>query len=137
MTLKLISLITIFNLTTLLCYSQQQWFPATIDTQTKQYVVESSGAFPVSFIESKNNKMYMCGYHTNYRTSMKLMNGLYFSPFLTIPIQENTILYAKAKYYFKIEGLKGRLIIKMENKSDNLMFIKSSKPYKEINGKWG
>ncbi len=137
MTLRLIGLLTIFNLIHLLCYSQKQWFPTFIDTETKQYVVDSSGAFPVSFIEFKNKKMYMCGYHTNYRTSMKLVNGIYYSPFLIIPLQEKTILYSKAKYYFKIEGLKGRLIIKLENKSDTIMFIRSSKPHKEINGKWG
>lgn len=137
MKFKLFPLTATFILVTQLCYSQQQWFPIMKDRGMQPLVVDNGGAFPVSFIEFRNKKMYMCGYHTNYRTPMIFKNGLFFSHFLTIPIENKTTLYAKANYYFKIDGLKGRLTIKLKNKTDTINFIKSAQPFKEINGRWG
>ena len=134
---KLFPLFIAFNLVALISYSQHEWFPMIKFPNSGQSVVDSSGSFPVSFIEFKNRKMYMCGYHTNYRTPMIFKNGLYFSPFLTIPIENKTIIYAKAKYYFKTDGLKGRLIINFKNKTETIIFIRSLMPLKQINGKWG
>ena len=80
----------------------------------------------------------MHGNHTNYPTLMTLKHGCYFSPRLIIPIQDKSnIPYSKANYYFRADKNVGSLIIRFDNKSDTIIFIKSTKLYRNINAKWG
>ncbi len=118
-------------------YSQQQWFPSKLGN-ADIYIADTSGGFPVSFIEFQRSKVVMYGYHTNYPTPMKLTKTGYYSSHLTIPVQDTSIRpYAKAKYYFTFKRNKGILTIRISDKTESIIFIKSTKPFKNINSKWG
>jgi len=132
----------IINLSTL--YSQEQWFPAKYDSLTKKIVADTSGAFPVSFIKLDIHYEYyhaaLYGHHTNYETKLLMTKINYYSHGLTIPINpldSTNRDYAKAFYFFKHGKNTGELTIKRTNKKETIKFIKSTRPYRNINAKWG
>ena len=141
--MKYILFFILINLSTL--YSQAQWFPAKYDSLTKKLVPDTSGAFPVSFIKIKKDEIgiyaSMYGYQTNYETRFSVNKIHLYSDGLTIPINALDSLnrdYARAYYYFKyISKDTAELTIKRTNKRETIIFIKSTRPYRNINAKWG
>lgn len=133
----------IFSLST--SYSQTQWFPAKYDSLTKKLVADTSGAFPVSFIKIHDSatgcSATMHGHHTNYPTRLLVTKINFYSDGLTIPINPSDSInrdYAKAYYYFKYTGKNtAELTIKRTNKKETIKFIRSTRPYRNINAKWG
>jgi hypothetical protein len=128
----------IFILTTFLFHGQTQWFPTKFDTVTKKYVADTSNAFPVCFIKMYKGQVSMYGHRTHYPTPMKIKNNFYYSNRLTMPLGDKTTnLYINASYLFQIGKSRSKLIIKTAKQTDTLIFIKSSRPFKDINVKWG
>lgn len=142
-TMKYLIFFLVINLSTL--YSQEQWFPTKYDSITKKMVADTSGAFPVSFIKLDIHYEYyraaMYGHHTNYETKLTMTKINLYSHGLTIPINpaDSTYSdYAKASYFFKKTGKNtGELTIKRTTKKETIKFIKSTRPYRNINAKWG
>ena len=119
---------------------QVQWFPAQYNNITNQYILDTSSAFPVSFIKFQNNKVFMYGHRTHYETPMKPKANGYFSNGLTIPAGPTETVrksYINATYFFYTNKNIGKLIINRSNKIDTIIFIKSIKKFKDINVKWG
>ena len=80
----------------------------------------------------------MYGYHTNYQTLMNLNKNGYSSKWLTLPIWDSlSQQYSKAGCFFMQKKLKSYSIIKRDNHIDTIKFIKSDKPFSNINVKWG
>lgn len=104
-------------------------------------MADTSGQFPVSFIKIKEDSMgiYACmyGHHTNYETRFVVTKINLYSNGLTIPINAKDSTgrdYARACYYFKkIDEKTGTLTIKRINKKETIKFIKSTRPYRNIN----
>ena len=117
----------------------QQWFPAKLDTKTNKLVADTSGENIVSFIKVKNGLVKMYGHHTHYVTEMKLIENYYYSNRLTIGYQKDTLKmsFIEAKYFFYFGPKKSKLVIKRQNKIDTIIFIKSIRPFRDINGRWG
>lgn len=131
-------LLIIFILTTTLVYSQTQWFPVKLDKETAKQIADTTNAFPVCFIKVFNGQVSMYGHGTHYPTPMKLKNNFYYSSRLIMPYGDSTImLYISASYYFQLGKKQSKLIIKTAKQTDTLLFIKSTRPFKDINVKWG
>jgi hypothetical protein len=80
----------------------------------------------------------MYGHHTNYQTLMKPNKNGHSSKGLTLPIWDSlSRQYSKAEYFFIQNKLKSYLIIKRDTQIDTIKFIKSNKPFRNINAKWG
>jgi hypothetical protein len=125
-------------LTKVLLHGQTQWFPAKFDKVTKKHIADTSNAFPVCFIKLYNGQVSMYGHRTHYPTPMKMKNNVYYSNRLTMPLGDSTImLYINASYFFQIGKSQSKLIIKTARQTDTLIFIKSTRPFKDINVKWG
>ncbi|HRG02183.1 MAG TPA: hypothetical protein PKZ75_13780 [Bacteroidia bacterium] len=137
--MKHITLLT-FLFTNYIIFGQvQQWFPAKFSSETNKFIADTSGENIVSFIKVKNGLVKMYGNHTHYETEMKLIGDYYYSSHLTIGYQKDTLKlpFIEAKYYFYLKPKTSKLIIKRQNKTDTILFIKSTKPFIDINGKWG
>ncbi len=117
----------------------QQWFPAKLDTKTNKLIVDTSGENVVSFIKVKNGIVDMYGNHTHYKSKMKLIGNYYYSKHLTIAYQKDTLKrpFIEAKYFLYVGQKTSKLIIKRQNKIDTIIFIKSNRPFRDINAKWG
>ena len=129
----------VFVLSCSICFCQQQWFPVKFDTIAKNNVADTSGAFPVCFIKIIGTKAFMYGHHTHYPTLMKRIGSRYFSSYLIMPKHANNsdLPYINAEYFFNINGDKGKLILKFATRTDTIIFIKSAKPFNDINARWG
>lgn len=134
-----VTIISFLFISTISFGQVKQWFPAKLDSKTNKLIADTSGENVVSFIKVKNGVVSMYGNHTHYKTEMKLIENYYYSNHLTIAYQKDTLKlpFIEAKYFFYVGTKTSKLIIKRQNKIDTLIFIKSIKPFRDINVKWG
>ena len=123
--------------TFLFSFGQEQWFPVQVDSLTKTLRPDTSLVFPVPYISIDKSKVLLYAHKSPYTMQMKLTKQGYYSDGLRIAIDKQTKPYAFAKYYFQKHGDIGTLIIKRDNVTDTIKFIKSKTKVDELKFKWG
>lgn len=128
-----------FCLITILLKSQEQWFPAKYNEELKEFQIDTNRAFPVSYIRLRKSAYQIFACRSPYYKIMKFTKEGWFSKGVSLALSNKNEEYAYAKYYFKKQKdkTKALLIIKRENKTDTIMFLKSKIRVSETMFEWG
>jgi hypothetical protein len=129
-------------------FAQRQWFPAVYDSLTGKYSCDTVWAFPVCFIKVDKGVYTMYGHATHYVTKLTKKEEYYFADHLTLPIRDMSFLqptfpdstrieFARAKYFFYPSKQTAKLIVKTKNRTVTINFLRSPRPFKDINIRFG